>query len=171
MENFQDRCVLIRIRFVLRGWIRIRKYQTRSATLPDTSYIFFRESREITSIAQRAQRFLNQDSQRDISTIQDLLYRPSYGQPSLGTETSYPQLSLGTVPSYRQTSMGTETSYQQLSLDTVPSYRQPSMGTVPSGQPVHVEPISHQPGIPRVQDHPPEEVLPSYAEAVSDRYN
>ena len=78
----------------------------------------------------------------------------------MGTETSYQQLSLDTVPSYRQPSMG-----------TVPSYRQPSLGTVPSGQPAHVEPISHQPGIPRVQDHPPEEVLPSYAEAVSDRYN
>ena len=148
------------------------KYQTGSATLPDTSYIFFRVSQENpTSIAPTAQPSQNQDSQRDVSTIQDLLYRPSYRQPSLDTETSYPQLSLGTVPSYRQTSMGTETSYQQLSLDTVPSYRQPSMGTVPSGQPVHVEPISHQPGIPRVQDHPPEEVLPSYAEAVSDRYN
>ena len=123
MENFQDRGVLIRIRFVLRGWIRIRKYQTRSATLPDTSYIFFRVSQENpTSIAPTAQPSQNQDSQRDISTIQDLLYRPSYGQPSLGTETSYPQLSLGTVPSYRQ----------------------PSLGTVPSGQPVHVEPISHQ---------------------------
>ena len=122
---------------------------------------FFRVSQENpTSIAPTAQPSQNQDSQRDISTIQDLLYRPSYGQPSLGTETSYPQLSLGTVPSYRQPSLG-----------TVPSYRQPSLGTVPSGQPVHVEPISHQPGIPRVQDHPPEEVLPSYAEAVSDRYN